>query len=149
MNDMKNIFIKVCCVMILGNIFIIPLATVAQELEPGKKNYQIIIPCEGEGVSNGAQGTVSEKMCGFKDFMNLVDRFIKLLLYVAVLLAVISFIYAGFRLLFSGGNEEAVKHAKHIFWNVVVGLVLVYGAWLIIHFIVVTLGVNEGYDLLR
>jgi type IV secretory pathway VirB2 component (pilin) len=119
-----------------------------QAAEQTKPGYQVVIECEGKSNTTPIPGT-NEKKCDFTDFMNQIDKIIKLLLYVAVLLAIISFVYAGFKMIFSGGNEEAVKLAKHIFINVVVGLVLVYGAWIIVHFIVTTLGVNKGYSLIE
>ena len=75
--------------------------------------------------------------------MTLFDRIITLLLYTATILAVISFVYAGYLLLFSGGSEEALTSAKHIFTSVLVGIVLAYGAWIIVRFVLVSFGVNK------
>ena len=142
---MQKIFFTVYTFIIILTFFVAPHFVLAAD-DPGGSGYFLLdFECTGKEIL-GANG---EKECNFKDFMGLLNRFITLLLYIAVLLAVISFVYAGFRLIFSGGNEDAIKHAKHIFLNVLVGLVLAYGAWLIIHFIVITLGVKDGYDLLR
>ncbi len=126
---------------------LIPAVSFAQN--PGQRGYYILkfnctgLPIAGTASSGGGSG---ERTCNFKDFMVLIDRIINLLLYVATILAVISFVYAGFKLLFSGGNEDAIKHAKFIFINVLIGLVLAYGAWLIVRFVLTTLGVKRNQD---
>lgn len=124
--------------------FVMPISFVAAQGEPGSSGYNLLVPCTGEPLEGAG-----EDSCDFDDLMYLVDRVITLLLYIATLLAVISFIYAGFKLLFSGGNEEAIATAKHIFWSVLIGLILAYGAWVIVHFLLVTLGVDPDYDMLR
>ena len=87
--------------------------------------------------------------CGFKEFIELVNRVINLLLYFALTLAVISFMYAGFLLIFSGGSESKVSEAKSIFWKVLSGIVLAFLAWTIVHFILGLFGVSDGYSLLE
>ena len=117
---------------------LVPAFSFAQN--PGQKGYYILnFKCTGDIIA----GSNGERTCNFKDFMVLVDRIVTLLLYIATILAVISFVYAGFKLLFSGGNEEAIKDAKHIFVSVLIGLVLAFGAWMIVRFVLVTLGVKE------
>ena len=138
---MKKIFIILYCAMVLAGTAFLPVTAIAQT-EPGK-GYQLLVPCKGKPLKG-----VGENTCTFIDLMTLIDRIIQLMLYLAMILAVISFIYAGFKLLFSGGNEEAISTAKHIFWSVLIGLVLAYGAWVIVHFLLTTLGVKTGYTLL-
>lgn len=143
---MKNLTL----IFAMGIITLVPMmGMAAQAAEQAQDGYKVILDCEGDSGSKEIPGSGGEKPCGFTDFMRQVDHVISLLLYVAVVLAVISFVYTGFKLIFSGGNEDAIKHAKHIFWNVLVGLVLAYGAWIIVHFVVTTLGVKDGYTLLK
>lgn len=139
---MNKIIVALCFLFVLGGAIFVPAYTFAQE--PGNKGYHLIQPCaDGE---KPLPGSGTEFACGFTDLMELIDRIITLLLYVAVVLSIISFVYAGYLLLFSGGNEEALKHAKHIFMSVLVGLVLAYGAWIIVRFVLVSLGVKKGQD---
>jgi hypothetical protein len=131
-------------------VFFLPILSSAQVAEQARDGYSVVVPCKGGKPIPGATGGgSSEKQCDFRDLLAQIDHLVSLLLYVAVLLSVISFVYAGFKLIFSGGNEDALKHAKHIFVNVLIGLVLAYGAWIIVHFITTTLGVNPNYTLLK
>ena len=119
--------------------------------DPKSKGYYLLnFKCTGGPIIGTGKGDDAEQKCNFKDFMTLFDRIITLLLYTATILAVISFVYAGYLLLFSGGSEEALKSAKHIFTSVLVGLVLAYGAWIIVRFVLDSLGVNkdQGYTLI-
>jgi len=119
--------------------------------DPKSKGYYLLnFKCTGGRIIGTGNGDDAEQKCNFKDFMTLFDRIITLLLYTATILAVISFVYAGYLLLFSGGSEEALKSAKHIFTSVLVGLVLAYGAWIIVRFVLDSLGVNkdQGYTLI-
>jgi hypothetical protein len=84
--------------------------------------------------------------CGFNELINLINKVINWLLFVVSLpLAAIIFTYAGFLLLFSGGDHHKVDTAKAIFKNVVFGLVLACAAWLIVHTILSTLGYNGSW----
>jgi hypothetical protein len=119
--------------------------------DPKSKGYYLLnFKCTGGPIIGTGKGDDAEQKCIFKDFMTLFDRIITLLLYTATILAVISFVYAGYLLLFSGGSEEALKSAKHIFTSVLVGLVLAYGAWIIVRFVLDSLGVkkDQGYTLI-
>ena len=103
---------------------------------PGTSGNGLVINC-----GNGGE-------CGWTDLIAQVNQIITFLLYFATLLATISFIYAGFLLITSGGNTGKVEQAKEIFWNVVVGLVLAYLAWLIVHLLLATFGVSSSWSLL-
>jgi len=143
---MKNIFITFCMAVVLGSTFTVATPVLAEGSKPTQDGYFLLdFKCSGEEIIN------SEQTCNFKDFMTLFGRIITLLLYIAITLGVISFVYAGYLLLFSGGNEEALKHAKHIFWNVVVGLVLAYGAWVIVYFVIEAVGGvrSPEYNMVR
>lgn len=142
---------KIIIAIFMGVTFLTPAFIFAQtaatpkEARPG---YHISLPCTDSKDVN-LTGT-NEKECGFTDLINQVQRVIELLLYLATVLAIISFIYAGFKLLFSGGNEEAMKQAKSIFSHVIIGLIMAYGAWIIVNFLISSLGgVNPGFTLLQ
>jgi hypothetical protein len=138
---MNKILVKIYCALMFGSLVILPVTALAAD--PGDRGYYLLnFKCTGPEL----KGTGGERSCNFADFMTLIDRIITLLLYVAVVLSVISFVYAGYLLLFSGGSEEALKHAKHIFMSVLIGLVLAYGAWIIVRFVLVSLGIKQGQD---
>jgi hypothetical protein len=53
-------------------------------------------------------------------------------IFVMVFLSAVLFAYAGWEALTAAGNTEKYAHAKSIFGNVVLGLVIILSAWLVI-----------------
>lgn len=91
-----------------------------------------VFPLVQCGTTSGADGVVLNA-CDFNDIIETLGRVISFLLfYLAVPIAAIMFAYAGFLLLFAGGNSGQMQRAKGIFTDVAVGLALALAAWLII-----------------
>ncbi len=86
--------------------------------------------------------------CNWLKLVELVNRVISFLLYLATILAIFAFIYAGFQMMTAGGNESKVTEAKTLFFKVVVGLIFAYGAWILVYFILSALGVPSEFNLL-
>ncbi len=148
MNVLRTTFLSIAMV----TVFAVPMVIMAQaEPEQARDGYKIAVDCKGDPlIKNAPAGVKNERKCTVDDFIAQINKIVSLLLYVGVVLAVISFIYAGFKMITSAGNEESVKHAKYIFTNVVIGLALAYGAWIIVNFILETVGIaNPGYSLLK
>src|SRR3989344_4581969 len=83
---------------------------------------------------------------GFSEFMKLIDNVIKFILFkMAIPIAAIMFVYAGFELVTSGGSTEKRGTAKKVFTNAVYGLVLAAGAWLIVKTLLSILGYNAPW----
>lgn len=60
--------------------------------------------------------------------------------------AVILFIYGGIMYLTSGGSDDRLKNAKKIFLSTIIGLLIIYGSWLIVNTVVIVLGGNiDGF----
>lgn len=94
----------------------------------------------GTGQQTGGEIT---NPCDFNYAIYLINKLINIILFQFVVpIAAIMFCYAGFLLLFSGGNSEKKSQAKKIFVNVAIGIVFAAGAWLIIH----TISEILGYD---
>jgi hypothetical protein len=75
--------------------------------------------------------------------MVLIYNIINFVLFkLAMPIAGIMFAYAGVLFIFSQGGETTTK-AKGIFGNVVIGIVLVAGAWLIVKTILVIAGYQD------
>ena len=65
-----------------------------------------------------------------------VDKVIKfLLLYLAAPLAVISILTGGILMITAGGNQNQLERSKSIFYNTVIGIIIAFGAWLIVNLI--------------
>jgi hypothetical protein len=92
-----------------------------------------LVPCTNTAV-NGA--IPSNQLCDFTAFLTLINNIINfILVYMAVPIAAIMFVYAGFELVTSGGSTEKRGTAKNVFTNAVIGLILAAAAWIIIKWI--------------
>lgn len=86
--------------------------------------------------------------CTWSDFLTLMQQLLGFAFFLGSMLAVVSFSYAGFKMLTAAGNDGEISKAKGIFYNVVIGIVVMFMAWLVVNFILVGLGVKAGYTLL-
>ena len=84
-----------------------------------------------------AQGIVPECSpdCGFTDLMQLFRNITGFLVGISIFLAAISFAWAGFIYMTSGGNPGKVSQAHGIFKKVGIGLVIVLAATAIVNII--------------
>ena len=84
--------------------------------------------------------------CGWNEFMALVNKLINyILIYLAVPLAAIMFVYAGGLMVTSGGSPESRNKAKEIFINVGIGIFCIAGSWIIIHTIFLIFGYSGSW----
>ena len=88
------------------------------------------------------QGKLQEA-CDFNGIIQLANNIISVGIYLAVLVAVAMFAYAGFLYLTSVGDTGKMKEAHTIFTNAAYGFIFVLGAWLIVTLILSAL-VREG-----
>lgn len=98
---------------------------------------------------SGAQGLIvcEGPNCTFNHLISLIRKIIDFLIMISVPLASISFAWAGFLLVSSGGSEEKKNKAKEIFSKTAIGFMIVLSAWLIVYFISVAL-LEDGVSLL-
>lgn len=90
--------------------------------------------------------TANPTSCGFNDLLNMVNKVINfILIYMAVPIAAIMFAYAGFLLVFSGGEPAKRTKAKDVFVNVAIGLVIIAACWLIVHTILSIVGFDGSW----
>ncbi len=100
-----------------------------------------LIPCGTYGTDN----TIT-KPCDWGDLLKLVNNVVKFVLfYLAVPIAAIMFIYAGFLMVTGGGSTERASKAKKIFTNVALGLAFAAASWLIVEVILTTLGYKGSW----
>lgn len=93
-----------------------------------------IVPCGGEGDP-----------CKLCDLFVLLDNIIDFVLVdVVPPVAVIAFIIGGVYFFMSRGNPQSVTRANSILTTAVIGLLIVYGAYLVIGIFFSAIGVAEG-----
>ena len=101
-------------------------------------------------LSSPAGGLVPEctstKGCQWKELLSLVNKVVKFILFaLGIPIAAIMFMYAGFKLITSGGNPSELTKAKGVFGSVFMGIVLAAAAWLIINIVLTTLGYDGSW----
>lgn len=87
---------------------------------------------DGDGMVAGAEE------CGFTDVVLVIKNIINYLIVLGLAVSVISFSYAGYLMMTSGGAAENINHAKSIFTKVVIGFIIMIAAWLIVKTIEIT-----------
>lgn len=100
---------------------------------------QGLVPC-GTEVKDGAI-TNPCKICHLFELVSIIVNFITY--NIAAPLATIMLIYGGVMLIISGGSEDRKKKGLNAIWAAVWGLVIVFGAWLIVNTIINSLASNE------
>ena len=85
--------------------------------------------------------------CTFASLILLVKAGITDLVLISTYIAVGVCMFAGFKLLTSGGNTKARDFAKNAFTKVVIGYVIIFSAWLIVYTIINAL-IGPNYSLL-
>ncbi len=95
-------------------------------------------------VCSGVNG-----QCGWNDLIVLVKNIMYYLIFIGTTLAAISVSYAGFMYATSAGNAGKIEKAHQVFSTVAVGLIFLWGGWLLIATIMKTLGVQDSFSLLN
>lgn len=79
------------------------------------------------------------------DILNIVINVTKIILGIVGSLTLLMFIYGGFSFLISAGSSEKVSKAKGILTAAVIGLIIVFSSYIIIKFVLATLG-RDDFD---
>jgi hypothetical protein len=83
------------------------------------------------------------KECTIGDLFITVQNVINLLLSMAWLVALVFILWAGWGMVNSGGNEEAITTAKATMSSAIIGFFLVIASFLLINFIISLVGGNS------
>lgn len=86
------------------------------------------------------------RLCGFSDFIILIQRIIEYVFVLVLPIMAIVFAYAGYLLLTSGGSESKRTAAKKAMTSALIGVVVIMSAWLLVKTVLVSLGVPQGAD---
>lgn len=103
---------------------ITPTTPNGEEFEDG------LITCDGIEVE-----------CTFEKLLLLVNKVLRFLIFViGVPIVTLSFVYAGFLMVTSGGNPSKKDEAKSIIGNATLGLIVLLAAWLIVRTVLLVFG---------
>lgn len=98
--------------------------------EVGAEFESGLITCDGVTVP-----------CTFEKLLLMVNKVLRFLIFViGVPIVTLSFAYAGFVMVTSGGNPSKKDEAKSMIGNAVVGLIVLLGAWLVVRTVLVIFG---------
>ena len=77
--------------------------------------------------------------CSICDLATLAQNILNTAIFIAVFAAAVLFAWAGWKYLTAGGDSSKVSSARGIFFNVMIGLVIIIAAWLIVDTLMHTL----------
>lgn len=72
------------------------------------------------------------------DIAQLAQNILNLGIFVAVFFSAVLFAWAGWKYMTSGGSGEGVSEARSLITNVIIGLVIILGGWLVVDTIMKT-----------
>ncbi len=83
--------------------------------------------------------------CGLNDIVNLFVGAANYLFGIVGALALLFFIYGGVLWLTAGGKAEQIEKGKKVLIGAVIGLVIIFGSWILVQFIMEALGVESEF----
>ena len=99
-----------------------------------------LVPCGGHG----------EPSCTFCHFFELINNIVRFVMFNLVpVIAVLMLVFGGVMFLFAGAKPEMLMKAKGIITSTVVGLVIVFGAWVIVNTILTKTGIIDTPSILE
>ncbi len=124
--------------------------TGASSVRVPPRSYQTggIVACfSGYDMCSYLEQTGTVPQCGLCELLQLAQRIINFIIYLAILGAAIALVYAGVLYVASPANPGNIQRAHRIFWTVLVGLFVTLGAWIIVNTVMVILAgqsITEG-----
>jgi len=89
-----------------------------------------------------------EDSCTFCDIFKMLDRIINFLLFMVIPpLAILMIAIGGGIYIIGQGKPEMLSKAKSLFTSVVIGLIMIYGAWVVVNLFLMLIGINEWTGL--
>jgi hypothetical protein len=104
------------------------------------ENVLTIVPkeCRDITMTRDSKGNVVDS-CGVEQMLCAVVNVSRLILGLVGSAALIMFVYGGFMWLISSGSAERVKKGRDTFVNAIIGIVIIFGSWIIINVVVAAL----------
>ncbi len=88
---------------------------------------------------SGAMAKGDLKACTLCDLAVTAQNILNTAIYILIILSAVFFAWAGFKMLFSGGDTSEYAAGKRVFKNVVIGLLIIMCGWLIVDTVMKTL----------
>lgn len=139
-----ELYDTVSCLCPGGNEVLCSREKVAGSSTAGGTTGGLLPAPTGPPVTAGCDS--SKQNCGnysLNDFIQIAVLVSKYILSIVGALALLMFIYAGFTMLLSAGSQEKVTKARGILIGAVIGLVIVFASYMIIGFILDSVGFDN------
>lgn len=123
-------------IIFLGSLLLFPLFSLAGTYQANGTtvNYVGLVPCGGPG----------ERLCQFCHFFVMFDGIIDFVLFKIVPpLATLMIVFGGIMFFATAESPEKINEAKKLMSSAVLGLVIIYGAWLLISLFFSIIGLSE------
>jgi len=92
----------------------------------------VLVPNIVFGQDTGGLVKCSGPDCNLCTLVTMTNEILQWVMGVLISLAVLGLMYAGIKLVTSGGDTSAWTSAKNMFTNIIIGFVIVLSAWLIV-----------------
>jgi len=129
---MKNEKLKIKKLLITFLVLLVSIPLFVQAV--------VLVPCGGEGDA-----------CTLCDFFQLFKNIIDFLLLppagIVPIIATLMLVIGGIMFFFAGGSPDSLQKAKRLITSVVIGLIIVYGAWIFINTFFMLIGVADWTGL--
>lgn len=131
--------------LVLASLFSSVGSVLAQTDTSQPSDSKFIPQC---ALDNPTGNPADEQECrSISIFIILLLKFSSYLFSIVGALALIAFIYGGFTLILSRGSTEQVKKGKDIMVAAIVGLIIVFGAYMLVRFLGTAVGLKSDFRL--
>ena len=112
-----------------------------------------LMPLQAQAVPLVTCGLTPNDPCEFCDIFVMVNGILKFLLLpptgIVFIIATLLLTAGGVLFFFGGAKPEMLTRAKGIITSVVIGLVVIFTAWILINTIITKTGIVQSPDILR
>lgn len=133
--------------MVIKKIFLFSFLILS--LAPNFIQAQGLVPC---GYDKNGDGVVDPRTeaCQFCDFFVLINGIVRFVMFRLVpIAAVLMLIISGIMFFLAGAKPDFLNKAKGTITGAVIGLVLIYAAWIIVNTILNQFGIVESGSVLN
>lgn len=135
-------------IVFLGGLFF-PLVSLAGEYQADGRiiHYEGLVPCGKSQAGPGEDPEVTMP-CQFCHFFVMIDGILDFLfVFIVPPIAALMLVVGGIMFYLAGGNPQLMTQARNLIKYAVIGLVVIYGAYLIIGTVLTMVGVEEWTTL--
>jgi len=101
-----------------------------------------LVPC-GLSVDDPSTPKNETLACGFCDFFKLIDNLFDFVMRMVIVVATLMLVVGGVYFFFAGANPGALETGKKIITSTIIGLVIIFSAFLIVGTVLSAIGLAD------